>query len=335
MQPVLVFTEADRPMGLAVDEIVDIVEEPLTIEIATDKPGLIGAAIVRGNATEIVDVSHYLAKGIGAHLKQGQLATKRDIAVLLVDDSQFFRNMLAPLLEASGYRVTAVGSAEEALALKEKGAAFDLIISDLEMPGMDGIAFAEPAQGGRGLGQDPDDRAFVLRLAQADRADPECRFCQPCGQVRSQRPDGYARGMLQEMELRRMTEQCAPSEEQDFVTVVTAGQVFGLDLDRVRDVFVPRGLSPVPLAPNEVAGLLNLRGRIVTAVDLRRRLGLGPRHGSAPAVAVGIEERGELYGLVVDRVGEVLQAAPISLRGQPRQSRRALGGDLPRRLPAG
>jgi len=122
------------------------------------------------------------------------------------------------------------------------------------------------------------------------------------------------------MELRGMTEHCAPSEEQDFVTVVTAGQVFGLDLDRVRDVFVPRGLSPVPLAPNEVAGLLNLRGRIVTAVDLRRRLGLGPRHGSAPAVAVGIEERGELYGLVVDGVGEVLrlprsrcEANPVNL----------------------
>jgi two-component system chemotaxis sensor kinase CheA len=155
MQPVLVFTEADRPMGLAVDEIVDIVEEPLTIEIATDKPGLIGAAIVRGNATEIVDVSHYLAKGVGARLKPGQLATKRDIAVLLIDDSQFFRNMLAPLLEANGYRVTAVGSAEEALVLKEKGACFDLIISDLEMPGMDGIAFAETLKGDEAWGKIP------------------------------------------------------------------------------------------------------------------------------------------------------------------------------------
>jgi purine-binding chemotaxis protein CheW len=90
-----------------------------------------------------------------------------------------------------------------------------------------------------------------------------------------------------------------------FVTVVTAGQLFGLPLDRVRDVFVPRGLSLVPLAPPEVTGLLNLRGRIVTAIDLRRRLGL-PALAEGISIAIGIEERGELYGLIVDRVGDVL-----------------------------
>jgi len=122
------------------------------------------------------------------------------------------------------------------------------------------------------------------------------------------------------MGTRGMNEPSEIAEEQDFVTVVTAGQVFGLTLDRVRDVFVPRGLSPVPLAPPEVAGLLNLRGRIVTAVDLRRRLGLGPRNSATPPVAVGIEERGELYGLIVDEVGDVLrlprtrrEANPVNL----------------------
>jgi purine-binding chemotaxis protein CheW len=94
---------------------------------------------------------------------------------------------------------------------------------------------------------------------------------------------------------------------EGFVTVVTGGQLFGLPLERVRDVFVPRGLSTVPLAPPEVAGLLNLRGRIVTAIDLRRRLGLPARAEGAIPVAVGIEERGELYGLIVDRVGDVLR----------------------------
>ena len=104
---------------------------------------------------------------------------------------------------------------------------------------------------------------------------------------------------------------------EGFVTVVTGGQLFGLRLERVRDVFVPRGLSQVPLAPPEVAGLLNLRGRIVTAIDLRRRLGLPPRTDGGTPVAVGIEERGELYGVIVDRVGDVLRLKRSSYDTNP------------------
>jgi len=104
---------------------------------------------------------------------------------------------------------------------------------------------------------------------------------------------------------------------QGFVTVMTAGQLFGLKLERVRDVFVPQGLSPVPLAPPEVAGLLNLRGRIVTALDLRRRLGLPDRAAGKPTIAVGIEERGELYGLIADSVGDVLWLEPSSYEANP------------------
>lgn len=104
---------------------------------------------------------------------------------------------------------------------------------------------------------------------------------------------------------------------EGYVTVVTGGQLFGLKLERVRDVFLPRGLSVVPLAPPEVAGLLNLRGRIVTAIDLRRRLGLPPRADGGTPVAVGIEERSELCGLIVDRVGDVLRLKPSSYEANP------------------
>jgi purine-binding chemotaxis protein CheW len=102
-----------------------------------------------------------------------------------------------------------------------------------------------------------------------------------------------------------------------FVTVTTAGHLFGFRLERVRDVFVPRGLSRVPLAPPEVAGVLNLRGRIVTAIDLRARLGLPPRDGRTRPLAVGIERRGELYGIVVDQVGDVLHLARASFEPNP------------------
>jgi chemotaxis protein histidine kinase CheA/CheY-like chemotaxis protein len=151
-QPVLVFTEERRHIGLAIDAIVDIVEAPL--EISSEEPGLIGAAIVRGEAVEIVDVSHYLGKAFGSRAA-GKNALEREVKLLLVDDSQFFRDMLAPLLTASGYDVTVAASAEEALHLKDHDARFDLIVTDLEMPGMDGIAFAERLKGDQGWGKIP------------------------------------------------------------------------------------------------------------------------------------------------------------------------------------
>lgn len=99
----------------------------------------------------------------------------------------------------------------------------------------------------------------------------------------------------------------ASGEMEEFVTVVVADQMFGLPIDRVHDVFIASSLTAVPLAPREIAGLLNLRGRVVTAVDLRRRLGLPDREASGDDMAVGLEHNGESYGLLVDSVGEVMK----------------------------
>jgi purine-binding chemotaxis protein CheW len=93
----------------------------------------------------------------------------------------------------------------------------------------------------------------------------------------------------------------------EYVTVTIGNQLFGLPISRVQDVFVPGRLTPVPLAADEIAGVLNLRGRIVTAVDMRRRLGLPKREGNEATMAVGIELNDESYGLVIDSVGEVLK----------------------------
>lgn len=90
-----------------------------------------------------------------------------------------------------------------------------------------------------------------------------------------------------------------------YVTVVIGGQLFGLPISQVHDVFVPESVTRVPLSAPEVAGVLNLRGRIVTAIDMRRRLHLPPRE-EGTMMAVGIEYKSESYGLVIDTVGEVL-----------------------------
>src|SRR5438093_1992308 len=92
----------------------------------------------------------------------------------------------------------------------------------------------------------------------------------------------------------------------EYVTVMLDGQLFGLPISRVQDVFMPDRLTRVPLSSPEIAGVLNLRGRIVTAIDMRRRLGMPQRTDGRPPMAVGIELKGESYGLLIDTVGEVL-----------------------------
>lgn len=93
---------------------------------------------------------------------------------------------------------------------------------------------------------------------------------------------------------------------KEFVTVTIAGQRFGIPVLSVQDVLTEQRLTHIPLAPPEVAGALNLRGRTVTAIDIRTRIGLEPREEGATAMNVVVEYDGEPYSLMVDSVGDVL-----------------------------
>ena len=95
--------------------------------------------------------------------------------------------------------------------------------------------------------------------------------------------------------------------QREYVTALIGGELIGLPILRVQDVFVPERPTRVPLAPPEIAGVLNLRGRIVTLIDMRRRLGLAPSGDDKARLAIGVEMRGESYGLLIDGIGEVLR----------------------------
>ena len=107
------------------------------------------------------------------------------------------------------------------------------------------------------------------------------------------------------------------SEFTEYVTLTAAGQLFGLPIARVQDVFKPARITRVPLAGPEIAGVLNLRGRIVTAIDMRSRLDLRARESAAAPMAIGIEAKGESFGLLVDAVGEVLKLADADREPNP------------------
>jgi two-component system chemotaxis sensor kinase CheA len=143
-QPILVFADDGRSMGLVVDEIIDIVEERLHIEVAGSIEGILGSAVIKGQATEVIDVGHFLPMAFSDWFSRKEMRPSQSAqSVLLVDDSAFFRNMLAPVLKAAGYKVRVAPNAQEGLVALRSGQSFDVVLTDIEMPDMNGFEFAE------------------------------------------------------------------------------------------------------------------------------------------------------------------------------------------------
>ncbi|QRM30118.1 hybrid sensor histidine kinase/response regulator [Microvirga sp. VF16] len=139
MQSLLVFSDGDVSMGLAVAEIVDIVEDKLDVELLAERSDLVGSAVVRGRTTEIVNVAHYLPMVLETWSRKDR-RDGPDKSLLLVDSSTFFRDMLVPVLKASGYRVQTAATAQEAVRLLSNGLQVDVIVTDLELSGHSGFA---------------------------------------------------------------------------------------------------------------------------------------------------------------------------------------------------
>ena len=140
-QDTLVFSDNGRSMGLVVDEVVDIVRDRMAIELSSARPGLLGSAIIAGKAVDVVDIGHFLTQAFTDWFEV--VAQHKSLRhALLVDDSPFFRNLVTPLLASANWKVATATDGVEALKLREDGRQFDVIISDIEMPNMDGLALA-------------------------------------------------------------------------------------------------------------------------------------------------------------------------------------------------
>jgi len=112
-------------------------------------------------------------------------------------------------------------------------------------------------------------------------------------------------------------ENSAHNTAEDFLTIKIAEQTFGIPVLQVEDVLGNQNVTRIPLAPPEVAGALNLRGRIVTAIDVRKRLGLKPCSEGKRAMSVVVEHEHELYSLIIDTVGDVLSLNAENYESNP------------------
>ncbi len=343
-QPILVFADDGRSMGLVVDEIIDIVEERLNIEVAGSKDGILGSAVIKGQATEVIDVGHFLPMAFADWFSRKEMrpsATSQ--SVLLVDDSAFFRNMLAPVLKAAGYRVRVAPNAQEGLVALALGAGLRRGADRYRNARHERVRVRRSDPGRCASELDADHRTVLDGVAGGDRARAAGRLPRLRRQVRPSRPDRGAEGTDRRTQPARHETSSALKEiimssklqntegaVGEYVTAMIGGQLFGLPISRVQDVFMPERLTRVPLSSGEIAGVLNLRGRIVTVVDMRARLGLPKNDDGKPPMAIGVDLRGESYGLLIDQIGEVLKLAddgreenPVNL--DPRMAKLAGG----------
>lgn len=137
-KPLLVFGEGADVVGLVVDEIVDVIEARLDIETASDRPGALGAATIKGRIVEVCDVGWFMERGRG----RAPRAMSSAGAVLLVDDSAFFRELLSGALRAAGYAVVTAADADAAAAALADPDAICAIALDGDLGGEDGYVFA-------------------------------------------------------------------------------------------------------------------------------------------------------------------------------------------------
>lgn len=101
------------------------------------------------------------------------------------------------------------------------------------------------------------------------------------------------------------------------VTFRLDGDLYGIDVSNVQEVLRAQRITPVPLAPVAVAGLINLRGQVVTAIDLRGRLGRPPSPEGVDSVAVVVRLNGETVGLLVDSINDVTTVRPGDFEPPP------------------
>jgi two-component system chemotaxis sensor kinase CheA len=152
-------------MGLMVDEILDVLEERLAIEPAGERPGYLGSCVLAGKVTGILDTSHWLRLGQPDWFGTPHAGAARP-RILLVEDSAFFRNLAGPALSSAGFDVVSVGGGRDALHLREAGERFDAVISDIDMPDLDGHALARAIREGGAWAELP-------LIALSGRARPE------------------------------------------------------------------------------------------------------------------------------------------------------------------
>ncbi|OAI22689.1 hybrid sensor histidine kinase/response regulator [Methylosinus sp. R-45379] len=150
--PILVLSGAGQSMGLLIEDIIDVTDEILDLQRESGSAHILGSIQLGGDIVEFLDATYFMRIACPAAVARGVNKRHR---ILLVDDKAFFRDMLAPILGSAGYDVTTAASAPEALSFLRKGLSVEAVVTDTDMPEMDGYNFARALHALPGLAELP------------------------------------------------------------------------------------------------------------------------------------------------------------------------------------
>ncbi len=144
--PLLIFSDMGRSVGVVIDEIIDITEEKLHIDVESSIPGNLGSCMINNELTSILDTEHYLKTAYPDWFNRSaniKAVSQKEPHVLVIDDNHFFRNLIHPLVKVAGFKVSTASDGDEALEICMNQKDFDIIVSDIEMPNMNGFEFVK------------------------------------------------------------------------------------------------------------------------------------------------------------------------------------------------
>lgn len=327
----IVFVYNQKNIGFFVNEILDIASITSDMNLGTSNDDYLGSLVINGAATDILDISNILAKRVSKSKKEKsskKAAPKSSHAkkVLLVEDSPIFMNMTTRLLNDAGYEVITASHGHDALMILFQGTKdLDYIITDIDMPVMNGYELISICKSTPSLKHVP-----IIAFSGFPDFDSQNRaYASGCNYCVSKTDKMLLLQLLEDVgnislfddqpdviEITKSIDKEKLDSEVTLLTMGVDGQKLCIPVESVRDVLAEQYLSPIPQAPIEIASSINLRGRIVTVINMRARLGIDAPYPDKTMFVV-VEYKGEYFSLHVDFVEEVRTLKKSELEGTP------------------
>ncbi|XZE53066.1 chemotaxis protein CheW [Planctomycetaceae bacterium SH139] len=321
VQPVVVFSDEHRTIGLMIQSIHDIKDAEIELRFESSQPGILGSALMNDEIIELLDPRHFLASAVKR--------IERDPVLMLVSENPIETEFLTEPASRFGYPVRSFTDVSEALAFLEGGRKTAGVLCSTGQDTRAWRAWWSELTYRRGNGQLaaavtgmpealPGDIASMLAMAgiPVTGGEMDWLFSALQEQWAEHSPRGVS-GMPA-----KAHEDYAPTvcRNDQYVSFTVSGHHFGLPVTAVQEVLIAGGISSVPYLADDVQGLLNLRGQIVTAIDLRQRLQLNTVAETASCNVV-VQGPWGAFGLLVDAVGDVVdipstarEAVPCTIR---------------------